>query len=358
MDGSGSLSRHAAAVASNQGTGVERSPAIWFPAIASGTGVDHFTERLVQALRDRGIRAAITWLPLRAEYAPWTVRSPQPPAWANICHSNTWLHTRLLPVDIPLVATVHHCVDDPALNPYKTALQRFYHKWWIRKLEQRVINRAVRVAAVSAYTAKRAASIYKRPDIVTIHNGIGPDIFHPDDRDVPNEPFRLLFIGTLSKRKGADLLPLVMERLGAEFELHYTGCPTAFGHRQALPANMIHLGRLEQSGQVADLYRRCDALLFPSRLEGFGLAALEAQACGRPVIATDGSALSEVVERDNTGILCPADDVDAFVTAARRLRADRSLWLSMGRAASRRVRGEFSEERVAQRYLDLYRSIL
>ena len=44
-------------------------PAIWFPAVRTGTGTDVFTERLVAGLIARGIRAEITWLPLRAEYA-------------------------------------------------------------------------------------------------------------------------------------------------------------------------------------------------------------------------------------------------------------------------------------------------
>ena len=45
-------------------------PAVWFPAVRAGTGTDVFTERLVEGLNKRGIRAEITWLPLRAEYAP------------------------------------------------------------------------------------------------------------------------------------------------------------------------------------------------------------------------------------------------------------------------------------------------
>src|SRR5690606_37236266 len=45
---------------------------VWFPAIRSGTGTDVFTERLAEGLESAGIRTAIDWMPLRAEYAPWT----------------------------------------------------------------------------------------------------------------------------------------------------------------------------------------------------------------------------------------------------------------------------------------------
>lgn len=78
-------------------------PAVWFPAIRAGSGTDVFTERLVEGLRRRGIRAEITWLPLRAECAPWSVAVPKPPAWANIVHINSWLPGPVVPDGLPLV---------------------------------------------------------------------------------------------------------------------------------------------------------------------------------------------------------------------------------------------------------------
>ena len=65
------------------------APAIWFPTVRTGTGTDVFTQRLVADLCKRGVRAEITWLPLHAEYAPWTVPIPQSPAWATVAHVNT-----------------------------------------------------------------------------------------------------------------------------------------------------------------------------------------------------------------------------------------------------------------------------
>ena len=71
-------------------------PAIWFPTVRTGTGTDVFTERLVEGLNQRGIRAEISWLPLRAEYAPWTVAVPKPPEWATVAHVNTWQQLKQL----------------------------------------------------------------------------------------------------------------------------------------------------------------------------------------------------------------------------------------------------------------------
>lgn len=101
-------------------------------------------------------------------------------------------------------------------------------------------------------------------------------------------------------------------------------------------------------------YRDCDALLFPSRLEGFGLVALEAQACARPVIATNCSSLPEVVADGETGFLCPIDDVEAFANAARTLRDDPARWRRMGLAGRQNVEQRFVEDHAIQRYLDVY----
>ena len=73
-------------------------PAVWLPAIRTGTGTDAFTETLAASLKRRGLQAEISWLPHQAEVAPWAVPVPQAPQWANIAHVNTWLPKRFLPV--------------------------------------------------------------------------------------------------------------------------------------------------------------------------------------------------------------------------------------------------------------------
>ena len=127
--------------------------AVWFPAVRTNTGTDVFTERLVEGLNKQGIRAEITWLPLRAEYAPWTVPVPNPPQWATIVHVSTWLHFRFLPRQLPVIATLHHSIHDPALRPYKGFARAAYHRWWIAPNERRVMQRANLVAAVSQFAA-------------------------------------------------------------------------------------------------------------------------------------------------------------------------------------------------------------
>ena len=156
--------------------------------------------------------------------------------------------------------------------------------------------------------------------------------------------------------KGVDLLAPIMRELGDEFELHYTGGPASRNDQVKMPANMRDIGRLETRNAVAAAMQESDALLFPSRSEGFGLVAVEAMACGLPVIATSGSSLIEIVEDGVTGILCPEDDVEAFVGAARKLAVDSALGDRMSIAAGQRAQSHFSIDRMSQAYTAIYQS--
>lgn len=330
--------------------------AVWFPAVRAHSGADVFTQRLCAALNARGIRAEITWLPLRAEYAPWSVPAPEPPAWATVAHVNSWLPPRFLPRGLPVVSTLHSCVHDQALAPYKRAAQRLYHAAWIKRIEAANLCRAQCIVAVSRYTARAAQAAFGLQNVQVIHNGVDVEQFRPIDRRAPNQPFRLLYVGNWLKRKGVDLLAPILQALGPGFELHYTADRNGAHTRFALPANSRCLGRLDTAGLIA-AYQQADALLFPSRLEGLPLAVIEAMACGLPVIAANTASLPEVIEQGVTGLLCPVDDVSAFAAAARALARDASRWLALRAAARQRAQQCFSETGQIQCWIDLYRSI-
>ncbi len=336
------------------------TPAIWFPAIRAGTGADVFTERLCAELNKRGIRAEITWLPHRAEYAPWTVARPKPPAWANVVHVNTWLPSSLIPVGLPIIATVHHAVHHPAAQAYKWLLRTIYHRAWIAPNERRIMRLATVTTTVSQFAAQTAKETLLNVPMRVIYNGVDTKTFHPimPAKIIPGRPFRLLYVGIWCKRKGVDLLEPIMRELGDKFELHYTGGAAAAQDGKNMPANMHNLGRLRGKHAVASAMQSANALLFPSRSEGFGLVAAEAMACGLPVIATHGSSLSEVIENNVTGLLCPQDDVAAFAKAARKLAEHPALWLQMSQNARKRVEMRFSMDAMIEHYLDVYRGVL
>lgn len=98
--------------------------------------------------------------------------------------------------------------------------------------------------------------------------------------------------------------------------------------------------------------------LLPSESESFGLAALEAMACGVPVIGTAAGGLPEVVEDGVTGYLRPVGDVEAMSEAALSLLHDPEKWAAFSRAARRRSVETFPTEAIVARYRSLYEETL
>jgi len=342
---------------SNPSTMSAPAPAVWMPAVRCGTGADVFTERLAAGLMERSIRCEITWLPHRAEYAPWSVPAIEPPSWANVVHINSWLPPRFVPDKLPLVVTVHHWVHDPTLAPHQTLAQRLYHRLHILPIERHNLMRARRIVAVSRYTAAQAERALGISGITVIHNGIDTNrAFTPGpSRQVPHSPFRLLYVGSWSRRKGCDLLEPIMLRLGRDFELL---CVTPDPARARARAPNISITGPKSDRELVELYRSSDALLHPARLEGFGLTACEAMACGLPVVASAASALPEVVAEGETGLLCAPGDVGAFAAAVQRLADNPACWAMICRNARERAKRCFSLSRMVDAYAEAYEKVL
>ncbi|MGN6390732.1 MAG: N-acetyl-alpha-D-glucosaminyl L-malate synthase BshA [Gemmatimonadales bacterium] len=110
------------------------------------------------------------------------------------------------------------------------------------------------------------------------------------------------------------------------------------------------LGRLDS---VASILQASDLFLLPSQTESFGLAALEAMACGSPVVATRAGGLPEVVEDGVSGILEPVGSVEAMGRRAVELLRDNARYTVMREAAIAKAR-EFSADRVVPMYEALY----
>jgi glycosyltransferase involved in cell wall biosynthesis len=330
---------------------------VWFPVISAGTGVDIFTERLIIGLQNRGIRAEASWLPPRAEYLPWTVSAPPAPEWASVVHVNSWLHKRFVPTNLPCVATFHSFVHEKKLREYKKPLQAIYHRFWVERCERNMIKRASELTGVSEYACSANAKYFDCGCPKTIHNWIDTSLFKPSTYQAPRNPFKLLYVGKISRLKGVNLFRPIMEQLGDDFELSVTGSKRELDELGASADNIFALGKIKNTQALIELYQRSDALLFPTLTEGFGLAALEAQACGLPVITSSCTSLPEVVKDRETGFLCETADVQEFVDAIRTL-LDYELHQSLSSNAVRWASSTFPEDEAIDRYLKLYQSLL
>jgi glycosyltransferase involved in cell wall biosynthesis len=121
--------------------------------------------------------------------------------------------------------------------------------------------------------------------------------------------------------------------------------------------NIINIGHLDLAHLVM-AYNRCDIFLSASRLEGFGLSVAEAMACGKPVVATNGSSLPELVIEGKAGFLCKMDDVRGFAEKIRYLGENEQERRTMGRFNRERVSELFTTEKMVNNYIRLYRSLL
>jgi N-acetyl-alpha-D-glucosaminyl L-malate synthase BshA len=117
-------------------------------------------------------------------------------------------------------------------------------------------------------------------------------------------------------------------------------------------------GDVDLLGEQVDLpatLAGADLFLLPSESESFGLAALEAMACGVPVVASNAGGLPEVIGDEEAGFLRPVGDVDGMAACARRLIDDPALHGRMAAAARRRAETHFRPEPAIARYLEIYR---
>lgn len=338
----------------------DRTASIYYPVIRSGSGADVYFERLERGVAACGWRTDLRFLPHAAEIVPYTLLRPFVPLnpGCDVIHTKAEYGWLFAGAGKPLVVTLGHSVLDPHYDRYKGSIKRLYHRCkWGRGID-RSFRAADRIVAISRFVGTQIREQYGRDDARLIYNGVDTDFFRPPESHPPNvaEPIRLLFVGNLTQRKGFPLLAPIMERLGKGYVLEYT---TGLRTRAPSPPHpaMVPLGRLSRQ-ELLEAYQRCDILLFPTRLEGFGYPAAEAMACAKPVVCTNYASLPELVTNDEGGFLCPLDDVDAFAAAVARLAGDPTLRTRMGAYNRRRAEQDFSLRACIQLYLDLYRELL
>jgi glycosyltransferase involved in cell wall biosynthesis len=331
-------------------------------------GVDFGIQNIVRSVRRAGLAGAeLLRLPEIYNFAPMLIRRGLPARWwdgFDVIQGRSRVAFALRAPGRPLVTTVHHLTTDPDLQPYSSLQQRLFYRLVESRYDGWSIRAADAVVCVSRYTQRQVEQTYGKHDTVLVFDGIDTEVFVPtaglarSDAGLPpsDARIRLLFVGNRTRRKGFDLLPKIMDMLPADYALYYTG---GFqGQDQGPPhPRMIPIGSPDRAGLVA-AYQSCDILLFPSRLEGFGIAPAEALACGRPVVTTDISALPEVVDHGQNGLLCPRDDVAAYAAAVRQLGEDAALRRRFGEHGRAKVASSFGYDQLAGGLIGVYERLL
>jgi glycosyltransferase involved in cell wall biosynthesis len=332
---------------------------VFFPLIG-GSGVQVYTRLLAQGLQAFAVETRAQEFSPSWEYFPyglrWVLRNSSSPP--DLIHVNAEYGQFFQTSKKPLLGTLHHSSIDVDYLSSLPAPVRLHHRWFLRSAVQKTLNCANAIVAVSKYTRETISDVFQKEySIEVIYNGTDTVRFCPqivEESCRPVDKIILFFSGNLSRRKGADLLEPVMRKLGAEFVLHVTtglrGTESPFSNA----TNIRCLGRLKQEELIREL-NRADIAFQPSRREGFGLSILEAMACGKPVVSTNGSAIPEIVDHGKGGYLCESGSVDQFVSAIKSLAQSPELRHTMGQHNRRKVLQFFTLEHMAEKYYELYK---
>jgi N-acetyl-alpha-D-glucosaminyl L-malate synthase BshA len=232
------------------------------------------------------------------------------------------------------------------------------------------IDQSDAVTAVSASLradTKRAMPV--RRDIVVIPNFVDTDAHRrePDPalraRFCPPDERLVIHISNLRPVKQVDAVvrAFAQIRTGVPARLLIVGEGPDLGRAEQLINELGVTAQVELIGEAQDvvgLLSVSDLFLLPSLQESFGLSALEAMACGVPVVASNVGGLPEVVVDGVTGFLHPPDQVDRMAESAIRILSDPALHSRMAAEGMRLAMERFSAERIVPQYEALYEDTL
>jgi len=271
---------------------------------------------------------------------------------------------------------VHSLAD----NDLETYSQRGWNAF-LRNKSSKSLNKIV---SVSPLLNKGVETVFsEKAELITL--GIRDDLFAPvpdENRrklrnylEVANDEIVFSFLGTVSKRKGFDLLLEAFSILSQENEKvklwvigpytkednqNISGSSKNFFDQLLNTNNRIRfLGRIDDRSYLASLLGSSDVFVFPSRREGFGLAPVEAMAAGVPVIISRIEGVTDLANVEGeTGFYIDVGDVPALIEAMRKLANDRELQARMGMAAHKRAVKHFGWQSHVDRWEQFYLELI
>lgn len=314
-----------------------------------------YDRMLVRALEEAGHRVTLFSLPWRSYprhladnwRLDWRARLLAAPVdlWLQdeLNHPSLFWFNRTLRKrrPTPIVSIVHHLRSSEAHPRPLLHLYRQVERAYLASVDASLVNSHTTLSTVRALapTHRPAHVAYPAADHLPAFPEIDAETIAA--RALLANRLRVLFVGNLIPRKGLHFLLDALAMVGEEIELTVVGSldlSNDYTNLLRQKINTLHLhpqvrfvGRVDDATLVS-LYRSHHVFAAPS-YEGFGIAYLEAQRFGLPVIALTIGAAPEVVIDGYTGVLVKPGDSAAIAAALQRLNGDRSLLLAMGLAA-------------------------
>jgi D-inositol-3-phosphate glycosyltransferase len=251
--------------------------------------------------------------------------------------------------------------------------------------ERRVLARADRIIAATLAELAQLQWLYKAEmrKIAVIPPGVDTGHFYPIPADeakqvigIPGDNRVVLFVGRIEPLKGVDTLIRAMSCLRCQEKDRPADLVIIGGDPDAAPEVMTaEMARLQQMCKDLRLdhmvvflgkrgqdtlpyyYSAAEVLVMPSHYESFGMVALEAMACGTPVIASQVGGLAFLVQDAVTGYHVPDGDIEALCSKLSLLLGDSALRLQMGQQAANYARS-YAWENIAVQIIKVYQGLL
>ncbi|NJD99672.1 glycosyltransferase family 1 protein [Thermococcus sp. LS1] len=260
---------------------------------------------------------------------------------------------------VPSIVTGHSLLGDSILNPVYIMLLRFS----LRKVSSFI--------AVSNAVEKDMRSILgkslRNREIYLIPNGIDTDFWKlPEDKEELKEAIGLRGVvitttSRLTKRKRIHVIPKIAKRIKEEYGGDVTFMIIGDGPERSHIERLVReygvgdivklLGRQPRE-KVREYLQASDVYLSPTVYEAFGIAALEALACGVPVVANNHGGISEIVEHGRTGLVSHNDH--ELVQNLMSLIANEERRQEMSKNARKSVKNRFNWETLVLQVLNAY----
>ena len=378
------------------------------PGIGDGGGMNVYVRELVSALAHAGVDCTTytrTWrddlpaeinvepnhkvvhipagavdmpkgalLSVVPEFTDGVLRHINANGGTDVIHANYWLsglsgHTLKHELDVPLVSTFHTFARVKALGGDPESELR-------EQAETDVIGCSDVICVSCTEEERQFIELYGNPPGTTeiVAPGVEHAFFAPGDKRGARKALELgdgpvlLFVGRIQPLKGADVavrslaelnrpdatLLIVGGASGTEGE-------TEIAHVHALMQelkveNQVRFVAPQAHHILSTYYRAADVVLVPSRSESFGLVALEAAACGTPVVANAVGGLLTIVEHGRTGFLVPDRQPEIFARHIANILDDPALSARMSHDAAERAKGytwSFAAARLRRAYTDI-----
>jgi glycosyltransferase involved in cell wall biosynthesis len=259
-----------------------------------------------------------------------------------------------------------------SLGMFKAALHRAYYLYDCA--QNRNVNRTV---FLSDWAEKEFTAIYTGQTSV-VRSGVDPSRFAQgadrqkirDRFGYSSGDFVLLWLGIfMPHRRLQDAIEAVSRLKSRRFRVRLLlagsdrSFPEYFNSLKSLAARLEVTHEVTFAGKVADeeigdFYCACDAFVFPNENQKWGLAVLEAMACGCPVLVSRGAAVHEVLTDGENAVLFPPRNPDALATKIQELITQPALRARIAQQGTNMVRGKFTWEQFAKQIEEVCKEVL